>query len=241
MNMHLQTSVAAPHGFSLYRNIRNYRRAVEQNDGSIVSDPRFRALLGEAGWAALPTAVRARFGRKARGGQAISYAGHVTLCEMSRTGWLLAQAARLVGAPLPLRRDTGVPAVVTVTEDEAGGGQFWMRQYGAHKGFPQTIHSVKRFAGPTGVEEYLGLGLGIALCLRVERGVLLFESDHYFLRVGTLRLRIPRWLAPGDLTIGHRDEGGGWFTFTLTLHHRCLGILIRQYCRFTELQRGDLR
>ena len=29
---------------------------------------------------------------------------------MSRVGWLLAQAARLIGGPLPLSRDAHVPA-----------------------------------------------------------------------------------------------------------------------------------
>ena len=38
---------------------------------------------------------------------------------MSRAGWWLAQAARLIGGPLPLSRDAHVPSVVTVTEDVA--------------------------------------------------------------------------------------------------------------------------
>ena len=209
---------------------------------AILPDPRFGRLLSPADWAALPEAVRNRFGRKARGTATISYVGTVDACTISHTGRILAQLARVVGGPLPLSQDRAVPAVVTVTEDEATGGQFWVRQYGHHQGFPQVIHSVKRFAGPTGIEEYLGLGLGIALTLRVADGVLLFESDHYFWQFAGMRLRLPRWLAPGHLVIGHEDLGAGRFAFTLDLTHRALGTLITQRCTFTEcLPQGGLQ
>jgi hypothetical protein len=208
--------------------------------GATVIDPRFRQLLGEDGWGALPASVRARFGRKALATQTISYVGEVVECRMSRLGKLLATLARLVGAPLPLTTDINVAAAVCVTEDAAGSGQFWTRQYGRHAGFPQVIHSSKRFAGPTGLEEYLGMGFGIALVLRVANVTLYFESDHYFWRVGPFRLRLPSWLAPGHLSIGHVDCDHGWFAFTLALDHRWFGELIHQCCLFTEYRPGDV-
>lgn len=199
----------------------------------------FLALLGPERWSALPEAVRARFARKAAAGASITYAGEVTECRISALGRLLANLARLVGAPLPLHRDTGVPACVSVTEDVAGGGQLWTRQYGRRGGFPQVIFSAKRFAGPTGIEEYLGLGLGIALRLEVDDGILYFLSDHYFLKLFGFRRRLPRWLAPGDLTIGHVDCGGGRFAFTLDLRHPLAGELIHQVALFADAEQGD--
>jgi len=201
---------------------------------SDLGDLRFRRLVGEAGWAQLPDAVRARFSHRVAAGRTIVYAGEVVECRISRAGWLLAQACRLVGAPLPLRRDAFVPATVSVTEDEAGGGQIWTRVYGRHGGFPQAIHSAKRFAGPTGLEEYVGRGLGIALTVAVEGEALHFLSDHYFLRVGRLRLRLPRWLTPGAMRVSHVDCGGGGFAFVLRLDHPRLGPLLRQTALFHE-------
>lgn len=193
----------------------------------------FRRLLGAERWAALPAAVRERFRRRIGPGGCLTYVGEVTECRMSRLGWLIAQAARLIGSPLPLHRDTGVPACVTVTEDRAGDGQFWTRQYGRRAGFPQVIYSAKRFTGPTGLEEYLGLGMGIALHLTAESGVLSFVSDHIFWRLGKLRLRLPRWLSP-HLTVAHIDCGHGRFVFTLDLTHPLAGRLVRQVAVFAD-------
>ncbi len=198
-----------------------------------LADPRFRRLLG-AGWSALPAAVRQRFGKRLGPGQSANYAGEVVLCRMSLAGWLLAHAARLIGAPLPLDRGGGVAAVVSVTEDGASGGQVWTRVYARRRGFPQVIHSAKRFAGATGLEEYLGGGVAIALAVSPIAGGIRFASDHYVLVLGQRRLRLPALLAPGRLTIDHVDCGDGSFLFSLALHHPLLGELIHQISRFHD-------
>ncbi|MFA5964902.1 MAG: DUF4166 domain-containing protein [Sphingomonas sp.] len=196
-------------------------------------DHRFRALLGAESWALLPAAVRARFARRL-GDDAVTYTGTIVACRMSRAGWLLAQMCRLIGAPFPLGRDIGTPAAVAVTADGSGSGQHWTRVYGRTRGFPQVIRSTKRFAGATGLEEYLGFGIGIVLSVRADARALYFDGDHYFLALGAARLRLPRWLAPGDLTISHIDHGRGQFDFVLTLRHEVIGELIYQRCRFRD-------
>ena len=134
-----------------------------------LEDHRFSTLLEPGAWAALPAAVRKRFGKRVTDGASTVYQGRVVAMRLSAAGRVLAQAARLIGGPLPYDcSSVGQPAVVTVTEDRAGRGQFWVRQYGRAAGFPQVIHSSKRFAGPTGIEEYVGRGIGMAL--RVDSG-----------------------------------------------------------------------
>lgn len=204
-----------------------------------IGDLRFRALVDEAEWAALPEAVRARFGKRIAHCRIVHYAGEVVECRMSKAGRLLAQLARIIGGPLPLARDTMVPASVCVTEDAAAGGQFWTRVYGRRHGFPQVIHSSKRFCGPTGLEEYVGRGFGIALRVEVGDAALHFVSDHYFLILLGLRLRIPRWLAPGDLRVSHVDCNHGRFAFVLLLRHALLGELIRQTAMFADPIEGE--
>ena len=197
-------------------------------------DTRFCRLLGTDAWTQLPEAVQVRFAKRMRPGYSVSYEGEIVDCRMAPAGWLLAQLCRCIGAPLPLSTDTGVAAVATVTEDGIGGGQVWSRMYARRRGFPQVIHSAKRFAGPTGLEEYLGGGFGIALTVAASEAGIAFLSDHYFLRLGQWRLRLPGWLSPGDLRIDHRDEGAGRFAFSLSLRHAALGELIHQVGRFRD-------
>lgn len=207
---------------------------VEPECGAGLKDLRFARLLGPAQWAILPDAVRARFSKRYGPGQSVSYAGTITLCRMRPAGWLLAQACRLIGAPLPLERGAGQAAVVTVTEHGPSGGQVWTRVYARKGGFPQVIHSAKMFAGPSGLEEYLGLGIGVALRVKAEEDRIVFASDHYFLRLGSYRLRIPNWLSPGRLRIDHIDHGNDSFAFVLHLTHPLLGELIHQQGEFRD-------
>lgn len=130
----------------------------------LATDRRFRALLGEEGWARLTPAIRRRFGKRLSGGASVTYQGQVVEMRMNFAGWCIAQLVRLVGSPLPYDMSSaGEAAVVVVTEDPQSDGQFWVRQYGRAKGFPQVVHSSKRFAGPTGLEEYVGYGIGMLL------------------------------------------------------------------------------
>jgi hypothetical protein len=154
---------------------------------------------------------------------------------MTLAGWLLAQALRLVGAPLPTVRCAHVPSVVTVTEDKASGGQIWTRIYARRHGFPQVVHSAKRFAGPTGLEEYVGYGVGMALSLHVREGALIFRSRNYFLQLFGRRFVLPKWLCPGELTVIHAEVPDGRFSFTLQLVHPRLGLLMRQMALYREL------
>jgi len=201
--------------------------------------------MTEKEWFSLPLAIRRRFSKRLAGGQTIVYAGEILESWMSRAGWWIAQAARLIGGPLPLTRDAQVrsgrsPAlrvasVVTVTEDMATGGQIWTRLYARRKGFPQVIHSSKRFAGPTGLEEYVGRGIGMTLTVYAREGALVFRSKNYFLELFGRRLFLPPWLTPGTLYVTHAELPDGKFSFTLQVFHPRFGLLIRQMAIFREI------
>ena len=213
----------------------------ETNPGQYLGDIRFRQLLGKRGWNELPQSVQRRFNKRVRHGESQIYKGYVSHTHMNTIGWVLAQALRIVGAPLPIdRANTGQAAIVTITEDAKGSGQFWTRQYGRHAGFPQIVHSSKRFAGPTGLEEYIGCGIGMTLRLAVENGVLLFLHDRYFFTLFGTRLYLPKFLEPGTLTVSHTDGGkcrdGRWFEFGLQLVHPWFGQLFNQRVMFKDTE-----
>jgi hypothetical protein len=199
-----------------------------------LGDVRFRALLSEEDWATLTPAIRRRFSVRLTEGKTMVYVGTIVEMQASALGRLLAHVARLAGGPLPYGADIGVPSIVTVTEDMGIGGQIWTRLYTRRRGFPQIIHSSKRFAGPTGLEEYLGRGLGMALTLHVENRALVFRSAGYYLQVFGRRFMLPRWLTPGALAVTHEETGGESFIFSLDLVHPLLGRLVRQSGIFRE-------
>jgi hypothetical protein len=236
------------------------QRPPETNE---LGDLRFRALMPDADWAALPLPIRRRFSKRLAGGNTAVYVGEVIETQMSRAGWWLAQAARLIGGPLPISRDAHTPSVVTVTEDVATRGQHWTRLYARRCGFPQVVHSSKRFAGPTGLEEYVGRGVGMALTIHVEpvhvpekacpgldpgwepvfreghaptqkQYALIFRAAHYFVQLAGFRLRLPAWLTPGSLSVTHAELGDGRFLFKLEIIHPRLGRLICQTAAFQE-------
>lgn len=199
-----------------------------------IGDLRFRTLLGEPAWVELPEAVRRRFSKRLAPGETIVYRGEVVATRLSRAGRWLSFLARAIGAPLPLTDGATGPALVVVSEDDRLGGQCWLRIYSRPGRFPQAIHSAKRFRGPTGLEEYVGFGVGMSLRVSVEEWALVFRSAGYFFGLGGWRLAIPRFLHPGEMQIEHRDLGEGRFAFSLLLTHRIFGQLVYQLARFWD-------
>ena len=204
------------------------------NDADL-HDLRFRALLGNRAWDGLPKEVRRRFSKRLSGSEVALYRGLVVQMEVSRLGWMLAQLCRLFGAPLPLNPRPGHGAIVSVSEDGRSSGQCWTRIYARPGRFPQVIHSAKRFAGPTGLEEYLGHGLGMALRAEALSDGIAFISDHYFLQLGRRRIRLPKFLTPGVTCVTHRQVAGSSVLFGLELTHPLAGVLIHQQILFDDV------
>ena len=84
----------------------------------LLDDRRFHDLLPDEEWGRLPLAIWRRFSKRFADGETVVYVGTIEEASFSRAGWWLAQLARIIGGPLPLCTETGVPMVVTVTEAE---------------------------------------------------------------------------------------------------------------------------
>ena len=182
----------------------------------------------------LPAPIRRRFSRHLADGERVVYLGHVAATHMTLAGRLIAQLARLVGAPLPLEPGGCVPVTVIVTGSERFCGQVWTRIYDRARGFPQVIQSVKRFGGATGLEEIVAHGVGMRLKLKVSDGALVFRSAGYFIRCLGVQVSLPRWLTPGAIEVVHREESSGQFSFSLSVTHLWAGPVIDQIALFRE-------
>lgn len=207
---------------------------VQRAQRATADEPRFRALLDAGDWRQLPTPVRRRFSVKLGHAQSLVYVGEVAYTHMTCAGRIFGFLGRAIGSPLPLAPGGRTAAAVMVTEDEAIGGQLWTRAYSRPGAFPQVIHSAKRFAGPTGLEECVGCGVGMHLTLHVVQRALVFRSAGYFLRFGRWRVPLPQFLMPGCIEVAHREERDGRFSFTLTVRHALFGEMIRQVAFFSD-------
>ncbi len=198
-------------------------------------DLRFKNLLGDKEWNKLPQAVRRRFSRHMEDGKSIVYKGVITKMEANFAGKVLGQLCKLIGAPLPTEMQAnGTPAIVTVTEDKQGNGQFWSRTYGRKSGFPQVIHSSKRFQGPAGLQEYIGYGIGMNLNVEREDNAIVFKSEGYYLDFFGMQIPFPRILEPGKVKVSHEDQGEGYFAFILEVDHPLFGKMVHQRGIFCE-------
>lgn len=202
-------------------------------------DLRICQLVAPEAWHALAPAIRKRFTKHVKAGQSTIYQGRIVETRMNRAGFALARLLELLGGPLPLERGGGgAAAIVTVTEDKAGYGQYWTRQYNRQTGFPQVIHSTKRFAGPTGLEEHIGHGIGMTLRIEAQPTSLLFLSERYFATLFGKRIYLPAWLTPGKLTVGHHARADGGFDFTLDMAHPLFGELVHQRVDFHDMDQA---
>ncbi len=196
-------------------------------------DSVFRRLLGEAGWARLHPEVRRRFGIEPEATR--HYAGFMSEVRLSRLGWLLAQACRLIGTPLAPWRGRDVPVLARVYRDTRRDGTAWERFYCYPARQPVRVASTKVCDRAAGLMEVVAGGLGMYLRLFEREGALFFESRGYFWEVLGRRLPLPGLLTPGRTLVSHAEAGGGSFRFTLEMRHPVFGETVFQTGLFREM------
>lgn len=194
------------------------------------ADASYRAVLGEAAWARLDPHVRQRFSRRPLGDAIMCFRGVMHTVSLSPTGWLFAQACRLIGTPLAPHQGKRVPMRIELQEDQRLGGVQWRRVYRFRSG-RFAVTSTKCRSG-TDLTEHLGHGFTMRLKLSEQDGALCFRSSAYELCVAGRRLRIPDWLTPGVTTVLHEQICGNLFRFSLSVDHPLLGRTIFQEGEF---------
>ena len=188
------------------------------------------ALVGAAGWARLPAAVRRRFGVDHG---AATYVGRMEL-RCSPLGRVFALASRLFGSPLSGVTATAVPTTVHVFDD-GRGGMVWERSFHtAGAGAPHVVRSTKQLSADGGLLERTDGGLSMALDVFEERGALVFESRRFTLLLGRLRLPVPALVTPGTCRVTHTDLGDGLFRFDLDMIHPLWGHTFHQSGVFAD-------
>ena len=187
-------------------------------------------LVGAAGWARLPAAVRRRFGVDHG---AATYVGRTEL-RCSPLGRVFALASRLFGSPLSGVTSNAVPTSVRVFDD-GRGGMVWERSFHtAGAGAPHVVRSTKQLGADGGLLERTDGGLSMALDVFEERGALVFESRRFTLLLGRLRLPVPALVTPGTCRVTHTDLGDGLFRFDLDMIHPLWGHTFHQSGVFAD-------
>jgi hypothetical protein len=142
----------------------------------------FARLVGPAGWARLPPAIRARFGRPVYACE--RFEGRMIAVEASRVGLLFAGLARLIGTPLAPHRGRDVPVTIELRPEFRGAGVVWDREYRFPDRRPILVTSTKRLASNGDLLECVGGGFGMSLDVFKRDRALHFVSRRYFWRVG---------------------------------------------------------
>lgn len=195
--------------------IRNLRTA---DTGSTI-----RNQLGEDAWMRLHPAIRSRFAADPKEGEVVAYRGTMHIVRRSKMGWLFAQLTRIIGNPLTPYAGSDVPMDVETTKKRGRNGVYWKRVYYYAGRKPFTVVSVKKESKSGEMLECVGGGFGMVLDVSEENAALHFRSRTFFWQLGWLRVRMPRWLAPGETHVTHEDIGEGKFIFRLSMVHDQLG------------------
>lgn len=194
-----------------------------------------RPTLG-AQWETLHEDIRARF-TMAPTATRQSFTGTMQVIDRSAAGWLVAKLIAFVRI-LPCVRASNVPFAFNLSSaaPAAAGGWIKERLYDFADGV-FAFRSVMSLHPRAGLIEQFpwGLGMKIRLVVGGEAGsTLYFLDDGYFLKVGSVRLPLPRWCTVGRFKLAHRNIDRDNFEVEINLDHPLLGQLFHQHGVFQQ-------
>ena len=188
-----------------------------------------RQALG-ARWQALHPDIRARF-TPAPGTTMQAFNGSMQVVERSTLGWLIAKLIAFVRI-LPAIKARDVPFEFHLASAQDSG---WIKQRIYHfQSGRFEFKSVMKLDAAGDLIEQFAYGLGMKIRLVAEADKLYFLDDGYFLRSGTLRLPLPRWLTVGRFELIHQNTDRDNFTVEINLEHPLLGRLFHQHGHFRQ-------
>lgn len=196
-----------------------------------------RTSLGTE-WQHLHPDIRARF-TLASGETRQSFSGMMSEIDRSALGWLIARLIAFVHV-LPAARARDVPFEFNLT---AAPGAGWIKERLYHFSARRfEFRSVMRLARNGELIEQFAYGLGMKIKLAAVADTLYFRDDGYFLRIGALRLPLPRAITVGRFTLAHRNIDREHFSVEISLDHPWFGRLFYQYGNFRQAHlRRELR
>ena len=192
-----------------------------------------RTALG-ARWQFLHPDIRARF-TLAPGATQQSFTGTMDEINRSAIGWAIARLIAFMHI-LPSVRARDVPFEFNLSPAASllpAAGWVKQRLYHFNNGRFE-FRSVMRIANNGELIEQFPYGLGMKIKLAAGDDTLHFLDDGYFLRIGALRLPLPRWLTVGRFVLTHKNIDRDHFTVEINLEHPLLGRLFHQHGRFRQ-------
>lgn len=198
-------------------------------EGAVSFADMLRRTLGEAEWRLLARGITARFEPRAGPGRPLVFAGIMQQVYCSPLGALAAILLR-GAAILPPRCVQDVPFTFRITLQ--GRVLAKERCYQLDRKTAFVFRSV--FSETPSLHEEFRGGLGMYLGVAAYRRCLLFFDRHYFLRIGRLRLLLPRWLGLGRFELIHRNMDDRRFQVLIRVSHPLFGTLFYQRGEFEQ-------
>jgi hypothetical protein len=186
-----------------------------------------RASLGSR-WEHLHPDIRARF-TMASGETRQTFTGTMNEINRSAIGWLIARLIAFMHV-LPAVQARDVPFEFNLSPAQNTG---WIKERLYHFDDGRfEFRSVMSLTHNGELIEQFPYCLGMKIQLAAEGNAgekLYFRDDGYFLRLGKLRLPIPRWLGVGRFTLLHQNIDRDNFTVAISIDHPLFGQLFHQH------------
>lgn len=173
--------------------------------------------LGEQ-WRQLPDALKDHYKNDETGSNLAT--GQLSI-DYPRFMQVPLNVMRLLGALINRR---GENLATTVVRKMEGERQYWHRTINYHDG--KQVHFKSQFIYlPETNEfiEYTNRMLGLKMKVYVENEQLHYQSCGYVMKLGSLQLPIPEWLALGHASIVESERKEGGFDMDFRLQHPLFG------------------